>query len=162
MTGLGVPELDHVARYCKPKTVLARGSLVKDEILNTAFERTSDHDYVSVNWLEYFDDDVDVAIKEVRSVVGRKLELRQSGRFAVLNVGLITGVAAGSGLSLTVYPRPSPDDPSHCGIYGVSTDPLEEAAKLAGITKLKPRWNLHLSGDENYLADPMKTLLSYL
>ena len=120
-----IPDNDHVARYCSPMRV-------EDDLpLATAFEINLGHDYLSVNWLEYWGpQDVAVALECVREEFD--LERKRDGRFAVLDVARAKGAVErkiqGSS-SVTHQPTKAMD--SHAGIFGFTQSDFDVAVELA-------------------------------
>ena len=125
-----LPDVDHLARYCKPSTIDESG-----QPMASAFAIRHGEDYLSVNWLEYFDSRPGVAIYEVReALIGKAFQLRQGGRFAVLNVGVVkTAVKRHLGRSLHINHLPSKDDPSHAGVFGYAEVDFMVAAEMRAL-----------------------------
>ncbi len=75
-------------------------------------------EFLSVNWLEYFDlRDREAQITQVRQVI--RLTLQATAKIAVLNVGgILDRVHRNSDRVLAVLHEPEQDDPSHSGIHG--------------------------------------------
>ena len=130
-----LPNADHVARYCKPSEV-DHGT---DKPKVGAFQRKVDasskkkEDYLSVNWLEYFDTpDRRSAVECVRRAFRTKnYSVRGNGRFVTFNVAAAKSAAlAVSGSELFFTHLPCDDDPSHSGIFGYPDDDLEIATEL--------------------------------
>ena len=127
MSGPPLPDLDHVARYCKP-TAMGTDDLPKV----SAFELREGHSSLSVNSLEYFSRDPEVAIKEIRHVI--QLVLARNGRFAVLGVAATKeAVIAGGGRSPEVFSSPQEGDPSHASIGGYTFDDFNVAVELKAL-----------------------------
>lgn len=107
MNGTGRIGSDHhIARYCNPKT--CQGG----EISHRAFRL--DDNGVSVNWLEYFQGSRESQIDRIRSDVSKQLDIRENGRFAVLQIRSIESVFK----SMYVQHEPSENNPSHAEIRG--------------------------------------------
>ena len=98
----------------------------------SAFFLREGHNELSANWLEYFSADRASAIRDV--VRTHPLQLRPSGRFAVLNVGIavetITG-AGGEAASITHTPDWD-NNPSHASFQwaNMATNNRRMAAEL--------------------------------
>lgn len=122
-----ISDSDHVSRYCSPSRV------EEDEPLATAFELDDDDEYLSVNWLEYWNvSGKDEAMNCIRGEFDR--EVRHNGRFAVLNVLEATdAVRETTGRRSLVTHQPTSTMDSHAGIFGFLQDEREVAAKLASI-----------------------------
>ena len=131
MTGTPLPDGDHVARYCKPSSVRPDG-----RPFALAFRIRENEDYLSVNWLEYFQSpDVPAAVQHIRQAFRNKgFRLGRRGLFAVLEVGAAkSAVDEGFGRSLRFEYAPSRDDPSHAAIYGYGFSDIAVAAELAAL-----------------------------
>lgn len=97
------------------------------------------HEYLSVNWVEYFGlPNREDAIEQIRQWLSRKLDLRPSYRLALLNVGdLIARVKADTlgTVILKVLHRPDePEqkpDPSHAGIFDLPYQDKETMLRVA-------------------------------
>ena len=123
-----LPDEHHVSRYCKP-TAVGRDGLPTA----AAFELKPGEEYLSVNWLEYFDTpDLGVAVERVRETFRRKrYRVRRNGRFAVVNVGAaLTAAAEVVGRRGRVDRIPLEDDDSHAGLFGYTVDDLAVAVEL--------------------------------
>lgn len=113
MRGDPLPDTDHVARYCKPTTI------VGGQPTGAAFMLRPIDSFLSVNWLEHFGDiGQDGQISEIREHIS--LGLAPSGLFAVLDVGeTIAYVYTNSvNITLSILHEPEQDDLSHSGIHG--------------------------------------------
>ena len=102
----------------------------------SAFELRQGEEYLSVNWLEYFNSpDRATAVDAVRKVFSEKgFRLRQNGRFAVFNVGEATiAVREGVGRSLIIEHLPLDDDGSHAGVFGYTEDDFAVAVELKAL-----------------------------
>ncbi len=100
----------------------------------TAFSLRRDEAYLSVNWLEYLDEqDQYAAIGRVRETFEQKgFTVRPNGRFAVINVGAAKAIATECFQGpLSIEHVPLADDPSHSGIVGYTANDLAVAAALA-------------------------------
>ena len=117
----------HVARYCS-------GSQHDGgKVLPTAFQlRRPGETYLSVNWLEYFGlDRFDAALGRIcTDKLGLGFSIRDTGRFAVLNAGVVRSLSVESDelsdieRSITVTHLPEAGDESHSGIGGYQHDDL--------------------------------------
>ena len=126
-----LPDGDHVSRYCKPASMRPDGLP-----FSLAFRLRDGEDYLSANWLEYFQSpDLPTAIQRIREVFRSKgFRLPRRGAFAVLDVGGVrTAVRENSGRSLRFEHAPSRDDPSHAAIYGYGFSDIVVAAELAAL-----------------------------
>lgn len=119
MKGDLLPDSDHVARYCKPKTLSESG-----QPLGTAFILRKDdrivEKFLSVSWLEYFGtSEIEELLQQVREHIS--LKASNKAKFAILNVGdTINHVNKNSERKITITHEPSNSDPSHSGIGGYS------------------------------------------
>ena len=131
MIGDLLPDADHVARYCKPSTVDGNGLPTA-----AAFKPRNIEQYLSVNWLEYFETrDVAVGVQHVRDAFRNKgFTIRAGGRFAVINVGTAKGVVHQVfGKQLRIDHQPLDDDQSHAGVHGYAADDLAVAVELKAL-----------------------------
>ncbi len=120
-----IPPHHHVSRYCRGGSLLKNG-----EVTGTSFFLRDNDEYLSVNWLEFLElDDRDSEIKEVRRVLGTKLNLGSTAKIAVLNVGDMQDHVRKNSLDhrdLRILHRPDDPsdkpDPSHSGIFETRQD----------------------------------------
>lgn len=119
MKGDRLPARDHIARYCGRKQISDDG-----QIEPTAFHLRNGEDYLSVRWLEIFQQPDRIAeIKEVRRVLGMALKMGSTAQIAVLNVGEVCShVQEAAQLSISVLHEPLAKDLSHSGIYDTRQD----------------------------------------
>ena len=130
-----LPDEHHVSRYCRP-TAVGRDGLPTA----AAFEMKPGEEYLSVNWLEYFETpDLGAAVERVREAFRRKrYRVRSNGRFAVVNVGAaLTAVADAVGRRGRVDHIPLEDDESHAGLFGYAADDLAVAVELRALIRLE-------------------------
>lgn len=128
-----IDEKDHVARYCKPPCVRADGLP-----LACAFQLRLklNENYLSVNWLEYFNElNLARAVDCVRQVFRNKgYRPASSGRFAVLQVDQIKSVISSlSPKPFRVKYLPTAKDPSHTGIFGYTASDKLIALKISEL-----------------------------
>ena len=113
--------------------------------MTAAFELKPGENYLSVNWLEYFDlPDVGAAVEHVRETFRSKgYHFRSNGRFAVIGVGAaknaVTEVAWRPG---RVEHMPLDNDESHAGLSGYTEDDLAVAVELRALVR---REHVHLA-----------------
>lgn len=121
MKGDIVPDIDHVARYCKPST------LEDGQLLATAFLPRPQEESLSVNWLEYLRcPDRRREVAEIQKIYNKKfLKVRPNARIVVLNVGetrLKVLIESEDKRNLEFQHDPEEMDPSHSGIYNIKSD----------------------------------------
>ena len=93
-----------------------------------AFELRVRDSSLSVNWIEYFGQNREFSLQEIRQVI--QINLRPNGRFAVLGVAAAKeAVIAGGGSSPGVFSSPHRDDPSHASISGYTIDDFDVAVE---------------------------------
>ena len=120
-----LPDSDHVLRYCSPKHV-------DEEIINaSAFELRPVDEYLSVNWMEYFDKSVEEQADEIRTALSKKLKLKSNGRLARLHVGTVKKKIQNAEVKYI----PEHEDLSHAGIYPGKQDNRRATLKLVHIIK---------------------------
>ena len=106
----------------------------------SAFRPRQGENYLSVNWLEFFDtSDLNAAIQLVRTAFDAKgYRVRPNGRFAALNVQDIKCVTrATAERSLSVEHIPLVDDESHAGIFGYTVDDFKIAVEIRALVGLE-------------------------
>jgi len=121
MKGDTIPDQNHIARLCLPKHV------DNEQIQATAFQlRPPNEDFLSVNWLEFFNcQSRESEIEEMQKVYCAKLDVKPRAKIAVLNVGEVRKkvlTESPDGRNLEVLHNPSMNDPSHSGIYNLKQD----------------------------------------
>ena len=129
-----LPDEHHVARYCKPS------SLVDGLPLPKAFELRKDEEYLSVNWLEYFgESDLNAAVERVQKAFrNKRYQVRPNARLAILDVGTAkNAVRENTKSEPAIKHLPSQRDPSHAGIFGCTPDNLAIATDLALLVTLE-------------------------
>lgn len=115
-----IPDDDHVSRYVGGSKITPSG-----RITGAAFELRTNEDALSVNWLEYLGlGDRCAEIKKIRKVfLEKKMDLRPTGKFAVLDVGATkehVRQESDDNRVLSIKHEPiEPEDISHAGIYNV-------------------------------------------
>ena len=132
-----LPDEHDVARYCKPSSV--EDGLPSAE----AFTLKQDKEYLSVNWLEYFNaPDLTAAVERIREAFRNKsYQVRRNARFAVLNVEAAKhAVHKATGSMPAIKHLPTRDDPSHTGIFGGTAEDFAIAVQLAALITLE---NMH-------------------
>lgn len=126
---------NNVVRYVRPSLVRDDGS-----VDGSAFRLRSNEDGLSVNWLEYFEDQSRAdQLKNICRLL--RITPNPNGFFVELNVGK-TKQEIRSYAELRFERRPleaegdSPEDPSHCEILGLPKDSSKAAYvadKIANI-----------------------------
>lgn len=132
-TGDLIGDEQHVARMCKGSHLDESG-----QPSATAFMLRAGEDYLSVNWLENLNEaDRNVAWDALRGVLAQKLNVANSARLGLLNVGECrAAVSEGTDgrIEIRVIHEPVTVagilDESHSGIYDHEDD-LSAAEKLA-------------------------------
>ena len=125
MKGDPLPDEDHVSRYCSPARV--ESGLPSA----AAFELRPQDQFLSVNWLEYWGQpDLVVALDRVRKEF--HLQVREDGRFAVLNVSAVKlAIERVTQRQSSVTHQPTVAMESHAGAFGFSSNDFEVAVELA-------------------------------
>ena len=125
-----LPDEHHVARYCKPSSV--EDGLPSAE----AFTLKRDEEYLSVNWLEYFNaPDISAAVERVREAFrNKRYQVRRNAGFAVLNVETAKhAVHNATEATPAIKHLPARNDPSHSGIFVGTADNFAIAVQLAAL-----------------------------
>ena len=105
----------HVARYCRPRTI------VHDSVSRDAFVLRPGEAFLSTNWLEHFNEsNREIQISGVRAALsGKGFSISPNGRFAVLNVGTSSHrVLHFLKVALRFHVLGQLQDPSHTGVFG--------------------------------------------
>ena len=121
----------HVARYCRPRSIRADGTLAP-----AAFRLRPGEEYLSTNWLEYFHDSHRLLqIVGVRqALVDKGFRVRPNASFAVLNVGAAVARCRSTlKFDIQFIALGEPHDPSHTGIFGYTAQNAAVAALLAEL-----------------------------
>ena len=105
--------------------------------MTSAFAMRSDEEQLPVNWLEFFDPRVEVAVNRVReALLEQGIQLRSNGRFALLDIGMVKAAVKRSlGRSLHVNRLSPQDDPSGAAIVGDPDDGLMVAAEIKALVR---------------------------
>ena len=123
--GDSIENAHHVMRYCRPKQV-QRG-----KITESAFALREKEEYLSANWLEYFNEGMQFPelLRKTRETVGQSLNLPHNGRFAKIHVGDAKRKIKG----VRIQYRPVDNNPAHAGIYPPSEKNREITLELANL-----------------------------
>lgn len=132
MKGDFLPDCDNVTRLCG-------GSHVDPDTGKPspgAFMLRADESYLSVNWLEYFEQySHEDRLSEIRRVLAGKMKVGKAARLALLNVGGATQIVGDNPLiSFTHEPLDGSEaivDLSHCGINNIQSFEQIVAEKLS-------------------------------
>jgi len=120
-----IPNRHHLLRYCRPK------QLENGKVTMAAFLLRPGEEFLSVDWLEYFGEDITASeqVKKAREGIGKTLRLSAGGRFARVKVGAVKSQVERA----EVKHSPSPKNPSHAGIYLPENNAQESAFALANL-----------------------------
>ena len=138
MQGQDIGENHHVLRYCKPSSIGEDGLP-----LSTAFELRDREDYLSVNWLEFFETQyLSQAVNSVREAFKKKnFNVKSKGGFISLRVDqIIEVIQHNSHLPARIIHLPSKNDPSHSGIYGIPPSHETISSQIAELAHIE---NMH-------------------
>ena len=122
----------NVARYFGPRKII-NGTVAYDVFLLRAGE-----DFLSTNWLEYFHPtNRQLQVAAVQDALESKgFRVGRNGRFAILNVDtVVQQVYRACNVLLNFRLLGQPNDPSHTGIFGYSTDDTDVAESLANLVQ---------------------------
>lgn len=119
---------DHVSRYCSPLKV---GK--DDRPLPAAFDIGASEEYLSVNWIEYFKmPSLDKGMKMVEDKLSKNYTIKEKGLFAVFNIGDAKAVINQySETAARIEHIPEPNNESHAGIYGYTSNDLDVTTALS-------------------------------
>lgn len=134
MTGMDLPDDNHVVRYVKPTHLRKKDG----KATGAAFCLRSDETGLSVNWRECFHDHTkDEQLVQVRRLY--RLEMSKNGRLAELNVGTTKRCVRDELDAIRFIHKPLPADdtyeadPSHCEITGLPLDNSPEAEMIGDM-----------------------------
>jgi hypothetical protein len=128
MKGDHLPGKDHVVRYC-PGSKLAEDGTP----LATAFYLRRNEKYLSVEWMEYFQQRTrEDAIKKAAFIFSEKLNVGSTAQMAILNVGnMCQHVHKQTARTIRVLHEPGKNDPAHAGIHDTAQDEMIIAELIA-------------------------------
>jgi GTPase len=92
----------------------------------TAFYLRRNEKYLSVEWLEYFQQHVkEDPVRKVASIFKKKLNVGSTARMAVLNVSnMCHHVKTQTASTIRVLHEPGKNDPAHAGIHDTAQDEM--------------------------------------
>ncbi len=129
LTGDPIPELHHIAHYCKP------WSVVDGMPTEQSFKvKAADHPDMSWNWLEYLSLDRDVAVSILRREPGA-MTPEEDSCYAIALVGELKDLPAT--IPGKNYDAPSvlhtrmPDNDSHASVFSLTYNIGEKVIRLA-------------------------------
>lgn len=140
-----IGEKHHVTRYCKPMSVDDNGLPMA-----SAFKLRYKEEYLSVNWLEFFEtSDLPQRIDFVRKAFRDKnYTIKPNGRLAVLRVGEVKDLISRLGLyPVRVEHLPGKNNPSHSGIFGYTASDRLIALEIAGLVRITDMYPTKLSNN---------------
>lgn len=113
-----IPDTDHVARYCPPRTLNEAGTPT-----GSAFRVKTDEPFLSVDWLEHTSGtDMAGRVSAVRLALATTLKFAKNAKLAVLNVGEIRDSVtrkSPDARCLRVAHEPDEKNPHHAGIHNL-------------------------------------------
>ena len=120
----------HVARYC----LYSKHS--DERPMPAAFELRGNEEFLSSNWIEYFDmHDLESNLNKVRDEFEKHHSMKKNGRFAVLNVGDVKNIIEFEhGTKLRIEDLEEEDYPAHAGVW-LPPDHFEIALTLSEMVK---------------------------
>mgnify|MGYP005994149741 CR=1 FL=1 len=131
--GKPIPETDSLARYCGASKIL------DNKPIGAAFNLRPNEEYLSVNWLEFYNNDDRIKqIEKVVADVNRAKKTGSTSKLALFNMS--TAIAAVKAitkhaiqLSATHEPISVPSNQSHAGLHGYLLDNATVENVLAEI-----------------------------
>jgi len=146
MQGDKIPETDTISRYCPPTKISETGKPLGYAFMLSAsdLKPKSEKPYISVNWLEYFNEtDREGQIQEIRDILLKKLKISSKAKLALLKINLIYEHFKNSEYNPKILHWPEQtdvySDPSHAGIFDIETDPDIIADMIAQVeTEIVP------------------------
>ncbi len=135
MKGDPIPASDHVVHYCSFTQLDDEGNPSGVAFRLKVRDGTLE-DYLSVDWLEYFEEEPQTAkIEALRNVLRNFLNLGAQAKLAVLKVETLIKTVSEQipGRALTVQHEPLPQRECHSGIYGLGEDDDVVADLIASL-----------------------------
>jgi hypothetical protein len=132
--GKNIPNDDHVMRYVPWGRLRKDGDDNVVGFLPQAFQLRQDEDYLSVNWLEFYDGDRETQIRLSVWVIRDSFERPLGGKsaFAIGNVGKIKDISEAVGSRVRIVHEPDDEkNPAHCGMRQLPRDDLTLLEALA-------------------------------
>jgi hypothetical protein len=117
-----LPNEDHVMRYV-PWTKLRKDE--DDKVLGflgEAFKLKPDEEYLSVNWLEYFEGDREKKIRASVRTFRSTLTVGTKSAFGIGNVDKIKATCRARGATVRIVYEPTDDNKSHSAIRRIPRD----------------------------------------
>ncbi len=127
-----IPDTDHVVRHVNRKKLRTDECGNVLGILPQALELKPNEEYLSVNWLEYFDGDQKTRLRKTKSAMSAD---RTLGPTSVLSIGNVANIKSlcsshGTNVRIAYVPEP-PNNPAHSAIYHLHSEELELLDMLA-------------------------------
>lgn len=128
MKGDVLSEIHHVARYCSGTKLSENGNPAP-----TAFHLRPGESYLSVQWLEYFNQQDRVGeVRKAVKALDRYMQLGATAKLAVMNVGQVCQhVATEAEYTIRILHDPTEGNEAHAGIHDTIQDEMIIAELLA-------------------------------
>jgi hypothetical protein len=117
-----LPNEDHVMRYVPWRKLLRDEDNNVLGFLGEAFKLRVDEEYLSVNWLEYFDGDRETKIQASVRTFRSTLTVGTKSAFGVGNVDKIKEICHARGATVRIVYEPTDDNLSHSAIRRIPRD----------------------------------------
>lgn len=120
-----IPDVDHVVRHVNRKRLRTddRGQVLG--ILPQALELREGEDFLSVNWLEYFDGNHATQLRETKKAIASDRTLGPTSALSIGNIASIKSVCKSHGTKVRIAYAPQKQNPAHSAIYHLHRDDLE-------------------------------------
>ncbi len=134
-SGTNLTNAQHVVRHIPFPNLRKNGDGKVIGILPQAFQHRQNEEYLSVNWLEYFELDKSSNLSETKKSIieaKRSKKISANSRLAIGNVGKIKEALLKKEIgNIRIAYAPSKANPAHSGIYNLPKEDYDLMAMLA-------------------------------
>jgi hypothetical protein len=137
-----IPDEHHLSRHAGFRSIISlpNGSRIVSSHL---FRLKEGEEYISVDWLEYFQCDYRERLDRIRNALEARYRIVgvKSG-LAIVNIHEIKIAGRNNQRELSVMTTGDQNDPSHSGIYGLRFEPEDEiiAQVIANCVRVEDAW----------------------
>lgn len=115
-----LPETDHVIRYVRKRLLRRDGDGNVVGVLPQAFELREGETYLSVTWLEFYDESYELGLSKSAAAMRSDLTIKKKDGFTTGNVGRLKSVCSNSNTRVRILHEPNlPNNPGHSALRGL-------------------------------------------